>query len=139
MHFTFLPFWNVKNILQSLADLSCAACCDRICLLSTRKFVWVLLGPGLVTPGPKQIQPAAGFLFLFFFFFLSFSRGSEYDVSQHPKANAHFLSLFPVESQSACDHQETPLLRFFVFFCFDVPTSCTWLQLVHGLFLSYYL
>lgn len=25
------------------------------------------------------------------------------------------------------------------FFCFDVPTSCTWLQLVHGLFLSYYL
>lgn len=28
-------------------------------LLSTRKFVWVLLGPGLGSPGPKQIQPAA--------------------------------------------------------------------------------
>lgn len=31
-------------------------------LSSARKFVWVLLGPGLVSPGPKQIQPAAGFL-----------------------------------------------------------------------------
>lgn len=67
--FTCLPYLcGAFKYHQSGQSLSCAACCDRICLLSTRKFVWVLLGPGLVTPGPKQIQPAAGFLLHFFFF-----------------------------------------------------------------------
>lgn len=62
----------IKFILHTLlkrlngkSSKSCVACCDRNCLLSTRKFVWVFLGSGLVSPGPKQIQPAAGFLLWF--------------------------------------------------------------------------
>lgn len=55
------PAPNTQSITRSLSSQSCAACCDRYCLLSTRKFVWVLLGPGLVSPRPKQIQPSAAF------------------------------------------------------------------------------
>lgn len=36
--------YNTCLRVSCLSTLSCTAFCDRSCLLSTRKFVWVLLG-----------------------------------------------------------------------------------------------
>lgn len=75
----------------------------EFCLLSTRKFVWVLLGPGLVTPGPKQIQPAAGFLLLLFFFQ---DRGNK-TYPSIPKPMRISCPRFLLKSLCARNHWET--------------------------------
>lgn len=127
VEFSFTHSSKSLNSIHLLSSQSCAACCDRNCLLSTRKFVWVFLDPGLVSPGPKQIQPGAGCLLWFV---------QQWVHKMYPSIPSQCTFPVPVScwiSKCYRDSSRDTAAAQVV----NVPTSRTWLQLVQGLFSSY--
>lgn len=120
------PAPNTQNSARSLSSQHCGDCCDRYCLLSTRKFVWVLLGPGLVSPRPKQIQPAAAFHSGLF--------NSEC-VQCIPTSLSQCCPCFLLNIKDYRDSSRDSAATLMV----SVPMAGTWLQLVQVSFLFSFL
>lgn len=116
------------NSIHSLCTQSRAACCDRNRLLSTRKFVWVLLGPEIGQPRAKT-NPTSCWISALVCAAVRAVRCIPASPSQctFPVPVSRWISKCNRDSSRGTAAAQVV----------NVPTSCRWLQLMQGLFSPY--